>query len=154
MGLAWAEGVCNPAVDIAAAAGQACLANHLGAAQALAAAIEIAAGKAQQLGNRGGSAFASLQLHQGHIHGASTDIHHQGGAARGESGADGRGGGFIHQGHLLHAQLRAHLGQPLAIAAVGVDRCCQHQALGVDAARQGGPDGLQEQGPGLFGWLG
>ena len=142
MGLSWAKGVSNPAVDITAAAGQPCLADHLGAAQGLAAAVEIAARKAQQLGNRGGSAFASLQLHQGHIHGATPDIHHQGGAAGGKPGADGRGGGFIHQGHLLHAQLRAYLGQPLAIAAVGVDWCCQHQAFGADAAWQGGPESL------------
>ena len=141
----------DPAIDVPAAEAEAGFAQDPGTAQRLATGLELAAGEAEQLGDGGGPSLPPLQLHQGQIEGAAPKVHHQHAATGGKPGADCGGGGFVHQGQLGHRERTAHLPQPLAIAAVGLDRGGEHQPVRLHSGGQGPPDPLQQQGSGGLG---
>ena len=149
-----AAGGRDPAIDVAPPQPQARLAQHVGIAQALAAAFpQLTAPQPQQLGDRSRFAFTPLQRHQCQVEGATAEIDHEQSRARGQAGTEGRGGGFVHQGDLLHRQLSTGLQQPAAVAAVGLHRRRQHQSFHPQLLRQETPDSCEQQGTGPGGLI-
>ena len=102
----------------------------------------------QQLGDRRRFAFTPLQRHQRQVEGAATEVDHEQSRSRGQAGTKGRGGGFVHQGDLLHRQCSAGLQQPVAVVAIGLHRRSQHQAFHPQGWGQVPPDPLEQQGAG------
>ena len=136
----------DPAVDVAAPKRQTRLAEHPGGAQGLALRFQIPPREAQQLGDRRRPPLPSLQGHQRDVDRAATQVDHQHAAARRQTGTDRRGGGLIHQRHLGHRQVAAHLLQPGPVAAIGLDRGGEHQPGGLHLRRQSLPEPSHQQG--------
>ena len=104
----------------------------------------------QQLGDWSRFAFTPLQRHQCQVEGAAAEIDHEQSRARGQAGTECRGGGFVHQGDLLHRQRSTGLQQPAAVVAVGLHRRRQHQPFHPQLLGQEVPDSCEKQsaGPG------
>ena len=93
----------DPAIDVAAAQPQAGLAEDVGIAQPLFAAVsKLTPTQPQQLSDGCGLALPTLQGHQGQIQGAAAEIHHQHPGPGWQAGPEGRGRWFIHKRQLLH----------------------------------------------------
>ena len=132
-----------PAIDAAPPHAGTGFADHAGGFWGALLLGQGAATKAQQLGHGGGAAFPALEPYQGKIGGAGTHVEHQHQASRGQAGAEGGCGGLIHQGHFIHIQVFGPLLQPLAVMLETIDRRGEHQALGMQALGQLGPNSLQ-----------